>query len=439
MGKKIGWCTSNLSLRTPEVPEKSRSGAKYSKAVKMLSRRSERQLTEHAQCSGHFPEHFTANNALIELARFQAGLMLPTDQSPKTHSAAQKRSSGFTLVELLVVIAIIGILVALLLPAVQSAREAARRSSCTNNLRQIAIAHLNYESTNQRLAPGNTWRANPANGDSGPRYTPNVVFLMAFLEEGPRFETYNNDVDWDDQPLNILAELGSPLPTYQCPSDETRNMTTTTAGGGTTSGDFNDAKGNYGVNWGSLFGWDQLDNRLFAEVADDAPMNLVYDSNGTGRQSGPDSRRAPFSYNFGAKMGQLADGTSHTFLMLEMLQAPTEARPRVDRRGRIWNHLPGSYHITAYLPPNGERTPYDGQDKNVRGDRGTCFDQPQLDLPCSPTPQEKLMHMAARSRHAGGVMASLCDGSVHFIQDDIEHTIYQRLAVRDDGEPANLP
>ena len=343
---------------------------------------------------------------------------------------------GFTLVELLVVIAIIGILIALLLPAVQAARESARRSSCINNLRQLGLAHLNYESANGKLSPGNLWRANMSNADPGPRFTPNVVFLMQFLEEGPRFENYDRDIDWDDQPVEVLEALGSPMPTYQCPSDEPQRMTATTGGGGSTSGVFNDAKGNYGLNWGSLFGFDQLDDRLFEHIEADASLTEFLDTK-RDRDNAPGSRRAPFSWNFGAKMAQITDGTSHTFAMLEMLQAPT-AEGAIDRRGRIWNHLPGSYHITTYLGPNGVTSPYNGQDSNIRGDRGTCADQPEINLPCSPSGAEFTMHMASRSSHPSGVLVVMCDGSAHFVSDDINHETYQRLSVRDDGETASV-
>ena len=121
---------------------------------------------------------------------------------------------GFTLVELLVVIAIIGILVALLLRRSKPPAKLPAAVRAPGNLRQLGIAHLNYESTNRRLAPGNLWRQNEANNSPGPRFTPNVVFLMQYLEEGPRFELYNRDLDWDDQPVAILQALGTPLPTY---------------------------------------------------------------------------------------------------------------------------------------------------------------------------------------------------------------------------------
>src|SRR6516165_6342501 len=92
------------------------------------------------------------------------------------------RQRGFTLIELLVVIMIIGILIGLLLPAVQAAREAARRIQCTNNLKQVALALHNYESTNGSLPPGFCWQAYAGDYTDGPGH---LVRIAPYLEQAP--------------------------------------------------------------------------------------------------------------------------------------------------------------------------------------------------------------------------------------------------------------
>ncbi len=117
---------------------------------------------------------------------------------------------GFTLVELLVVIAIIGILVGLLLPAVQAAREAARRISCSNNLKQIGLATLNYESSTRRLPPslcidlttgGGAWSAHGR--------------IMPYLEQGNFYDQIDLSIGWSQQPVVSRFRV----PVYFCPSD----------------------------------------------------------------------------------------------------------------------------------------------------------------------------------------------------------------------------
>ena len=117
---------------------------------------------------------------------------------------------GFTLVELLVVIAIIGILVALLLPAVQVAREAARRCSCRNGMRQIGWATLNFHDVNRHLPPpkvGNTPFSNQGS---------TFVLLLPYLEEGSLYDTYDFSKDIND-PVNQPVTTGV-ITTYLCPS-----------------------------------------------------------------------------------------------------------------------------------------------------------------------------------------------------------------------------
>ena len=318
--------------------------------------------------------------------------------------------SAFTLVELLVVIAIIGILVALLLPAVQAAREAARRSSCANNMKQLGLATLNYESSFKRLPPGNLGHRDPDE-----RFTPHLVFLLPFLEEGNKFALYNRDLDWNRQPLPVLEALRSPLPTYQCPSDEGQVMFEVQGGGdGTNSDAFDDHKGNYGINWGQFAYLDQFDQRV---VGGNFNINTA-----------DDHRRAPYGMGWGARMSRITDGTSNTLNMMEMIQAPSE-EGQADRRARIWNHVPGCYQVSTTNPPNSDR-----EDATA-----PCVDRPEQGLPCRQVGTENNMFITSRSRHSSGVQVVLCDGSVRFVTDDIDPLVWKAASSIDGGEVASLP
>ena len=121
---------------------------------------------------------------------------------------------GFTLVELLVVIAIIGVLIALLLPAVQAAREAARKASCKNNLRQLGLAVLNYESTNGELPPGYEYLAGDEGNVRGYSWASRI---LPYLEQRALYDRIDfNKPVFDD--VNIEARIQS-IPTLLCPTD----------------------------------------------------------------------------------------------------------------------------------------------------------------------------------------------------------------------------
>lgn len=131
-------------------------------------------------------------------------------------SRVVRRQRAFTLVELLVVIAIIGILVALLLPAIQAAREAARRSQCINNLKQFGIALQTYHSTKKSFPPGALLKGgNPLN-----IYASACTSLLPYFEESALQNLYNQDKQWEDQDLTVTA---TPIPIFKCPSSSLQN------------------------------------------------------------------------------------------------------------------------------------------------------------------------------------------------------------------------
>lgn len=340
----------------------------------------------------------------------------------KVPQRLSRRNGGFTLVELLVVIAIIGILVALLLPAIQAAREAARRSQCVNNLRQFGVALHNYESTKKQLPPGNlgynvetTALANLRNSTTGEVETPTVAFLLSYLEEAALYDAYDFTKRVQDQYNDPQSPVGQQLPTYQCPSDVPRTAGVCNSGNGV------DWKGNYGVNWGA---WSHIcqrpkgpeDDLPHAEcITTLAPAKLRY---------------APFHLGFGAKLNQITDGLSKTLAMLEMVQTPVD--DVCDRRARIWCEKAGCADVTTFLPPNSSQK-----------DKGNCredfFDAPCLRLGGNNQVANTQSRTSSRSRHPGGVHVLMCDSSTHFVADNIERLVWQAMSTIAGGEVYDSP
>jgi prepilin-type N-terminal cleavage/methylation domain-containing protein/prepilin-type processing-associated H-X9-DG protein len=292
---------------------------------------------------------------------------------------------GFTLIELLVAIAIIAVLIALLLPAVQSAREAARRVRCVNNMKQLGLALHNYHDVNGRFAPGSIAVAvTPSRGYRQPF----VTSLLPYVELGNVANAYNYSQSFQTD-HNDTARL-TRLAVYDCPSDQQVLFIS-------DNGRNPDVKGSYGINWGQ-------------------------------NTYGDPGLPAPFAINYGASLAELTDGASNTFLMAEVLQMPHptgQPQTLVDRRGRIWTDLSTSYHVNARNAPNSQVPDY-----------GVCGEQTDpRKAPCSRRTGAAATHyLSSRSRHPGGVNVLLGDGSVRFIKDSISLDAWKALSSRAGGE-----
>lgn len=341
--------------------------------------------------------------------------------SPKSTLARRRMRPAFTLVELLVVIAIIGILVGLLLPAVQAAREAARRMSCQNNLKQLGLACLNYESAYRRLPPsavvdfrlGNT--AN--NGSWGVHGR-----ILPFLEQANLYNRVDLSLGWDTQ--MVISDVG--VPVYSCPSDPRADEVRDPGGGRPLL-----HPTCYGFNLGRYFVFDPQSRR------------------------GGDGLFYPNSF---LSLGSITDGTSNTLLTAEVKawtpytrnggpssvdmpqnQAQAEAIVASGAQFKNTGHTEwpdGRVHhtgVTTAMPPNAkvrhsyDGVPYEQTDFNSwqEGKNGT-----------QGAPSYAII--TSRSYHTGIVNVALADGSVQPVSENIELSIWRAYSTRSGGEVANL-
>ena len=361
----------------------------------------------------------------MDVIKWQAQIAHKPHALRRAQSGTWRSSSraAFTLVELLVVIAIIGVLVALLLPAVQAAREAARRSQCINNLRQLGLAIHNYESTNGQLPPGNLGFDAESSSLTRINFHPTeirtafVPFVLPYLEESALFAAYDFDIPTFAQYNIVDNPVGKQLPTFQCPSDEPHTAAACNAGPGA------DWKGNYGINWGA---WRQMCQLPQQPEVDQPHPQCIQDS----PLQPATVHIAPFHLSFGAKLSQITDGTSNTLAMLEMIQPPGE--DDCDRRGRIWCEKGGCGNITTFLSPN-----------STAPDEGNCQenfpDAPCIRLGGNNQAANTKAYTSSRSRHPGGVQVVMCDSSAQFIADDIDLLVWQSMSTMNQGEIFESP
>lgn len=295
---------------------------------------------------------------------------------------------GFTLVELLVVIAIIGILIALLLPAVQAAREAARRSRCSNNLKQLGIGIHNYHDANNRFPISvSAW-------SEGPRPAANctgkgwILSTLPYLEQGPLYQQFIPAFTTNLWNAACANAMKTQLPVLQCPSDSSVNeLSTAQYQWGGTQVALTSYKG--------VIGDTRMGGAVSIHQGTEPDCHTTIGCNGIFYRN---------SYQDRVSFASVSDGTSNTFMVGE--DVPKE-----------------NNHSAAFYS---------------NGDYASCHAPPNY-FPNPSTPDDWWNVISFRSKHPGGVQFCMADASVRFIPQTIDYTLYRRLSTKDGGEAVTPP
>jgi prepilin-type N-terminal cleavage/methylation domain-containing protein/prepilin-type processing-associated H-X9-DG protein len=353
------------------------------------------------------------------------------------------RRSGFTLIELLVVIAIIAILIGLLVPAVQKVREAAARTQCSNNLKQLGVAAHAYHSTYKRFPVGCSIPYAAVNTDSnldfrmpfGPNW---AVYLLPYVEQQPLYTQGNPGSYPGVSPVPAATKFSqvgnlsgfnnswrviasNVVPVYLCPSDP-NNSTPYNDAVVTPAPPNGWARGNYAAN----AGFDDFDHvsggASYTSSQNGSPLKGVVSS-------------PVFAANYGARITDITDGSSNTAMFNE-IRAGISA---LDPRG-VWAMGMPSASIT-----NAGRGAYNPSPNNTLGDSGNDGDEIQTcskfwnatigsgqGMGCIKSGNLMTSGMA-RSMHTGGINSCFCDGSVHFISNNITELTWGLLNSKADG------
>jgi prepilin-type N-terminal cleavage/methylation domain-containing protein/prepilin-type processing-associated H-X9-DG protein len=363
---------------------------------------------------------------------------------------------GFTLIELLVVIAIIAILIGLLLPAVQKVREAAARMSCSNNLKQIGLATMNYESAYSSFPPGaGPLSVIPLGAPAGtaplvpapapPTYSSLVAkfglgtqrpspqaLILPFVEQANKYNQFDFNRDVNSDAVNVAARTQD-VPFYLCPSDPSTTQFATT-------------DGFYGrTNYMASIGKNPC------PTSQDAATGGVFFVEFTNTQWNTLLNKPRT-----VKISGISDGTSNTAMWAEVRRGvfagsqdgttrpynPATLVPwDIVSVGDATSLIPtGKCAVAPSAITSGTVYRYAGLEycRSFAFTSFYCHQKPP-NSPIIDCSDLNCYTGAARSYHSGGVNVCFCDGSVHFITDSIDAATWQNLGSRADGVPIQLP
>lgn len=325
----------------------------------------------------------------------------------------RRRNAGFTLVELLVVIAIIGTLVALLLPAVQAARESARRAHCANNLRQLGVALQNHHGTLGYFPEGATATLQSGSLDFA---ASGHALLLPYMEETALNDLYDPSLHWIFQSPKVASTV---VPTYVCPSSNGKNPIVDPL--------FGPAGWNLPV--GDTIA---ITSYVFCKGSTDAwclPANM------------PDTHRGVFDINRRTSIRHITDGTSHTMMIGEgdtasvLCQGPgcTAETTAIAHQGWILPE-PGNEVLLGFGIITASRFASTAEPLNKNPVTNSYFDRSDLEDCRASFDGGPHSTSNFRSAHTGGGFFLYADGSVRFTVDEIEQTTYRALSTVAGGE-----
>lgn len=342
------------------------------------------------------------------------------------------RRTGFTLVELLVVIAIIGILVALLLPAVQMAREAARRMSCSNNLKQIGLGLHNYHDTYGVFPPAllHSGRLSNAGAYMKPGTTQHILnttgwaMLLPFMEASPLHDKYDFNVcssasnPRSGLPLAGADTLNAPfygakLPWLECPSSPTRGEISTYQPSTETQ---------YYTRINA-----RRTNYLFA-------TGVFTDYNAPWDRYSADIRRGAFGNDGAANFAAIQDGTSNSIAVGEAVGGGQRNSGKTSSHYGPWG-MTGTHTCCHGRVVGGSTTVVIHP---TPATQATYARDWHINSAYQGRADGKTYAWVFSSAHPGGAQFALCDGSVRFLPDYMAYEVFQRMNFIADGDPVRF-